>query len=278
MSELHTPLAGLGLRTPHIAEVLTRRPAVGWWEVHSENYFGGGEAIAVLEQVRADYPVSLHGVGLGLGSPDELDPVHLAQLKHLVKRIEPVRVSEHLCWNRMHGRFFNDLLPVPRLDGALPLLSRRISQLQDALGRQVLLENVSTYVTFNHEAVTEAELMAELVASTGCAILLDVNNMYVNALNLGLDPIAEMQRLPLHSVAEIHVAGFETLDDCVIDTHGAPVCDAVLTLLEFALQRFGPQPVLLERDTNLPPLADLLTEYRQIAEVVHSAIRHRQVA
>ncbi|AOY00501.1 DUF692 domain-containing protein [Jeongeupia sp. USM3] len=263
--------AGLGLRSPHVADVLAQRPDVGWWEVHSENYFGGGRAVAQLEAVRADYPVSLHGVGLGLGSAAPLDPVHLAQLKALVGRIEPVLVSEHLCWNRVPGRFFNDLLPVPRIAGALELLAERIDAVQTALGRRILIENVSRYVAFDGESCGEAELLAALVVRTGCGVLLDVNNLYVNALNLGADPLAEIAALPSDCVGEIHVAGFEVCDGVAIDTHGAAVCDAVWALLDAALARFGPQPVLLERDSRLPPLAELLAEYRRLVLRVDAA-------
>ncbi|WP_148714313.1 MNIO family bufferin maturase [Chitinolyticbacter meiyuanensis] len=263
--------AGLGLRSPHIAEVLATWPDVAWWEVHSENYFGGGEPIAALERVRAHYPVSLHGVGLGLGSVDPLDAVHLAQLVALVERIEPIRVSEHLCWNRHDGRYFPDLLPVPRLEGVLPLLAERIGAVQDALGSQLLLENVSGYVAFAGETLTEAELLAELVARTGCGVLLDVNNLHVNTLNLGIDARAELARLPVGGVGEIHVAGFEVFDGRAIDTHGAPVCDAVWSLLDAALACFGPQPVLLERDTRLPPLPALLAEYDMLRARIGAA-------
>ncbi|GHD66900.1 MNIO family bufferin maturase [Jeongeupia chitinilytica] len=273
MNGLHVhPLrAGLGLRSPHVQDVLAQRPDVGWWEVHSENYFGGGRPVAQLEAVRADYPVSLHGVGLGLGSAAPLDPNHLARLKMLAGRIEPAMVSEHLCWNRVPGRFFNDLLPVPRLDGALELLAARVDEVQTVLGRQLLIENVSSYVAFDGETASEAELLAALVARTGCGVLLDVNNLHVNTLNLGIDPLAEIERLPQGCVGEIHIAGFEVCDGTAIDTHGAPVCDAVWALLDAALARFGPQPVLLERDTRLPPLTGLLDEYRQLAARVDAA-------
>lgn len=256
--------AGLGLRGPHAGAVLARQPAVGWWEVHSENYFGGGEPVAALEQVRARYPVSLHGVGLGLGSLETPRAEHLSQLKALVQRIEPVLVSEHLCWNRSGERYFNDLLPVPRVDGAFEVVAEHIDIVQNALGRQILIENVSAYVAFEGELCTEAEMLAGLVARTGCGVLLDLNNLHVNALNLGIDPFAELARLPRHCVGEMHVAGFEWLDDVAIDTHGAPVSDAVWTLLDAALERFGPTAVLLERDTNLPSLDWLLQEYAQL--------------
>lgn len=266
--------AGLGLRGPHAGAVLGRQPAVGWWEVHSENYFGGGEPIAALEQVRARYPISLHGVGLGLGSVEAPRTEHLIRLKALVEHIEPVLVSEHLCWNRAGERYFNDLLPVPRVEGALDVVAQHIDLVQNALGRPILIENVSTYVAFEDEVCTEAEMLADLVARTGCGVLLDLNNLHVNALNLGIDPFAELARLPKHCVGEMHVAGFEWLDDVAIDTHGAPVSDAVWTLLDAALERFGPTAVLLERDTNLPSLDALLQEYAQLERRVLGGSLH----
>lgn len=260
--------AGLGLRGPHARAVLAQRPAVGWWEAHSENYFGGGEPVAALERIRSNYALSLHGVGLGLGSLDAPDADHLEQLKALVERIEPALVSEHLCWNRADGRYFNDLLPVPRVEGALQLVANHVDAVQNALGRRILIENVSTYIAFEEELCTEAQMLAELAARTGCGVLLDLNNLHVNALNLGVDPFDELARLPRHCVGEMHVAGFEWLDDVAIDTHGAPVADAVWTLLDAALDRFGPTAVLLERDTNLPPFDELLGEYRQLEQRV----------
>ncbi|KVG81695.1 hypothetical protein WJ36_13955 [Burkholderia ubonensis] len=269
--------AGLGLRGPHVAGILTARPSVGWWEVHSENYFGGGEPVAALERVREYYEVSLHGVGMGLGSHGAPDAQHLQRLKSLVARIEPALISEHLCWNRAAGRYFNDLLPVPRVDGALALVAAHIDGVQEALGRRILIENVSAYVAFEGETYSEAEMLAELVARTGCGVLLDVNNLYVNALNLKTDPLAEIARLPIYCIGEIHVAGFEWLDDIAIDTHGASVCDDVWTLLDAALARFGPTPVLLERDTHLPSLDALVGEYRQLETHVGKA-RERAMA
>lgn len=263
--------AGLGLRGPHVSTVLERAPRVGWWETHSENYFGGGEPVAALARVRENYPVSLHGVGLGLGSIEAPDDNHLKQLAALVARIEPALVSEHLCWNRSGSRYFNDLLPVPRVQGALELVAQHIDATQNALGRSILVENVSAYVSFERELCTEAEMLGELVARTGCGVLLDLNNLYVNALNLGIDPLAELARLPRHCVGEMHVAGFAWLDTTAIDSHGAPVCDAVWTLLDAALDRFGPTPVLLERDTNLPPLDELLQEYAHVEARVEAA-------
>jgi hypothetical protein len=260
--------AGLGLRGPHAADVLAGTPRVGWWEVHSENYFGGGEPVAALARVREHYPVSLHGVGLGLGSLEAPAADHVKQLAALVARIEPALVSEHLCWNRAGARFFNDLLPVPRVEGALELVADHVDAVQNALGRRILIENISAYVAFENEVFTEAQMLAELVSRTGCGVLLDLNNLHVNALNLGVDPLQELARLPADCVGEMHVAGFEWLDDIAIDTHGATVCDAVWTLLDAALARFGPTAVLLERDTNLPPLDALLQEYAHLEQRV----------
>lgn len=257
--------AGLGLRSPHLPEVLASRQPVAWWEVHSENYFGGGAPLAALQRVRADYPVSLHGVGLGLGNPQGVDARHLEQLAALAAAMEPAAVSEHLCWNRHDARWFNDLLPAPRYAGVVETFCANIDAVQNRLQRPILLENVSAYVQFRDELMSEAELLAELVRRTGCGLLLDVNNLYVNQLNHGVDARAEIARLPLAAVGEIHIAGFEVFDGCVIDTHGAAVTAEVLDLLDWTLQRTGPRPVLLERDTHLPPLAELLAEYQSIA-------------
>lgn len=257
--------AGLGLRAPHVEAVLASRPDVAWWEVHSENYFGGGTPLASLLAIRRDYPLSLHGVGLGLGRLGELDARHLAQLRELVQRVEPAAVSEHLAWNQHAGRHYNDLLPVPRVDGVISHLASRIAQVQDVLQRPLLIENVSAYVGFAGEVIGEGELMAELHRRTGCGLLVDLNNFHVNALNLGVDPLAEIAALPAAAVAEIHVAGFEWFDGTAVDTHGAAVSAEVLALLDAALRQWGPRPVLLERDSNLGEFAKLYQEYLQLA-------------
>ncbi|AZN37096.1 MNIO family bufferin maturase [Iodobacter ciconiae] len=264
--------AGLGLRAPHVAEVLVQRPAVAWWEVHSENYFGGGEPLAALCHLRADYPVSLHGIGLGLGSLSPLDTKHLAQLKQLVARVEPAAVSEHLAWNRHSERYFNDLFPIPRVAGVIEHLVERIVQVQDVLQRPILLENVSSYVGFAGEMISEAELMAELVRRTGCGLLVDLNNFYVNSLNLGLDAEQELSRITGDTVHEIHVAGFEWFEGTAIDTHGAPISTEVLALLRLSLQRWGPKPVLLERDTNLADFSSLFQEYCSLDQFVNESL------
>ncbi|MBM5570564.1 DUF692 family protein [Deefgea chitinilytica] len=255
------PTAGLGLRSPHIQQVLSEQPDVAWWEVHSENYFGGGAAIANLEKIRQDYPISLHGVGMGLGSPDQLDAAHLAALKTLVARIKPHAISEHLSWNRFNGRVYADLLPVPRVEGAIALLAERIQIVQDQLQRPILIENVSSYIQFKDEQYLESEILAELVAQTGCGLLLDVNNFYVSQINLGTNAMHEISQLPLHAVGEIHIAGFEVFDGVAIDTHGAAPVEAVWQILDSVLAQTGPIPVLLERDQNIPELSHFLQEY-----------------
>jgi uncharacterized protein (UPF0276 family) len=260
--------AGLGLRTPHLPAILAAMPDVAWWEVHSENYFGGGAPLATLRHLRSHYPISLHGVGLGLGNLS-LSDSHLEQLATLVAAIEPQAVSEHLAWNAYGEQYFPDLLPVPRLNGALETLSEHIDQVQNRLKRQILLENVSSSVQFAGEFYSEAELLAELVSQTGCGLLLDVNNLYVNQLNFGLDPHAEIAKLPLDAVGEIHIAGFEMVDGVAIDTHGAAPCAQAWQLLQDVLQQTGPRPVLLERDTHLPSWPELLNDYQQLADFYH---------
>ena len=229
--------------------------------MHSENYFGaGGLDRHVLERVRADFPISLHGVGLGLGSAEGFSEMHAATVKQLADWIEPAFVSEHLCWCAGLERNFNDLLPLPYTAEALDLVSARVREFQDLLGRQILVENVSAYVAFAESAVAEGEFIAELVRRTGCGVLLDVNNLYVNQVNLGTGALQQMQWLPPDSVKEIHLAGHLVTDKALIDTHGDRVADAVWRLFDAALERFGPVATLIEWDTDVPALEVLLQE------------------
>ena len=260
--------AGIGLRAPHHREVLERPPDVGWFEAHSENYFAdGGGAIATLERVRERWPVVLHGVGLALGSAGSLDREHLRRLVQLVGRIQPWAVSEHVCWGHAGGRHTNDLLPMPRTEESLRHLAARVGELQDALGRQVLLENVSSYLEFAAAQFSEAGYLAALVAESGCALLLDVNNVYVNARNHGFDAQGYFDELPAAAVREIHLAGHEVTriggEEIRIDTHDRRVCDEVWALYASARRRFGPVPTLIEWDAALPPLATLVEEARR---------------
>ena len=269
---------GIGLRQPHYDELLNTPPPLGFVEVHSENFFAdGGAALAVLHQAREHYPVSLHGVGLALGSAAGLDPWHLDRLARLADRIDPVRVSDHACFARavlpggvVHA---NDLLPIAFTEPSLALMATHVSQVQDRLRRPMLVENLSSYVSFADDAMSEPEFFAQLCQRSGCGMLLDVNNIMVNALNGGAsDPLATcrafIDALPLGIVGEIHVAGYCETPGIVIDDHGSRVRPHVWALCEHALKRFGPLPVLVEWDTDVPPLAVLL------GEAAHAAALH----
>jgi hypothetical protein len=253
--------AGIGLRAPHVAHVLATRPVVGWFEVHSENYYAdGGPALAALDRIRTDYPLSLHGVGLSLGSADPLDTTHLAKLKRLIARVEPAAVSEHLCWSGIGGRHLNDLLPLPYTEEALDHVCTRVAQVQDALGRELMVENVSSYLAFADATIPEWEFVAAVARRTGCRLLCDVNNIHVNAVNHGFDADAYLAALPPAAIGEIHLAGFDASGPCLIDTHGAPVAPEVWALYARAIARFGPRPTLIEWDTDIPAFAVLERE------------------
>ncbi|MHB8471866.1 MAG: MNIO family bufferin maturase [Gammaproteobacteria bacterium] len=253
--------AGIGLRTPHHREVLDTHPAVAWFEVHSENFFAdGGPAHDILTAVRCDYPLSLHGVGLSLGSNDPLNRWHLDKLKTLMERYQPGLVSEHLSWSSVGGRYLNDLLPLPYTEEALRHISTRIQQVQDYLGRQILIENLSSYLQFTNSSIPEWEFIAAVAQHSGCGILLDVNNIYVNSRNHGFDASAYLQAIPVPTVKEMHLAGHTDEGDCLIDTHSRPVAPAVWTLYEQAVRRFGRLPTLIEWDTDVPPLTVLMSE------------------
>ena len=264
VSPLPNPIparAGIGLRHKHFRDLLEQLPAVGWLEVHSENYFGaGGQPLHFLERLRAHYPLSLHGVGLSLGSADALNLDHLGKIKALAQRFEPALVSEHLCWSSVNGRHLNDLLPLPYTEEALDHVCGHISQAQDFLGRQILVENVSSYLQFTESTIPEWEFVAEVSRQTGCGILLDVNNIYVNSVNHGFDPRHFLEAIPVNAVQEIHLAGFDDNGQCLIDTHGKPVSDPVWALYRKAVARFGRVPALIEWDTDIPELAVLLDE------------------
>lgn len=253
--------AGIGLRAPHYPEFLGARPAAGWIEVHSENYFGaGGRDRQVLERLRRDYPVSLHGVGLGLGSVEGYSEEHERRLHALADWVQPAFVSEHLAWGGLAGRHFNDLLPLPFSREALELVAGRVTRLQDRLRRRILLENVTAYLEIGPGEMSEGDFLAALVLRTGCGLLLDVNNLYVNQVNLGRDPLAVMAALDPRSVEEIHLAGHFAGEHCLVDTHGARVAQPVWRLYDAALARFGAVPTLIEWDTDVPPLEVLLQE------------------
>ena len=264
---------GIGLRQPHYRDVFAQTPTLGFLEVHSENFFlDGGASMHALERARAAYPISLHGVGLSLGSADALAEQHLAKLQRLVDRIDPALVSEHLSWGAIGAVHFNDLLPLPFTSDSLAVLTERVDRVQSALKRSILIENISAYVEFRDAEMSETAFLAELARRTGCAILLDINNLYVNAVNFGFDPASRLIDLSAAAIGEIHLAGHTQADGCLIDTHGSRVCAEVWALYRVACERFGPKPTLIEWDTDLPGLDVLLDEAgaaRAIAQ--HSA-------
>jgi uncharacterized protein (UPF0276 family) len=258
--------AGIGLRATHHQELATRGDSeVGWLEAHSENYFArGGLLPAVLGKVRERYPLSLHGVGLSIGSTDPLDRTHLGEIARLVHDYEPMLVSEHLSWGSVGGRFMNDLLPLPYTEESLRHMTDRVRQVQDFLGRQILIENVSSYLRFACSDITEWDFLGALANDSGCGLLLDVNNVYVNAMNHGFDALTFLNALPRNAVQEMHLAGHSIRviegREVRIDTHDSPVCEAVWALYAAAVERFGPVPTLIEWDSNIPALDVLAAE------------------
>lgn len=253
--------AGIGLRDPHAVEIDDTRPAIGWLEVHSENYFGHDRhRHRRLQRLRADFPLSLHGVGLSLGSVDPLDAVHIAALADLVDRYEPWLVSEHACWGSIGGLHSNNLLPLPRTGEAVEVLCRHVEQVQEALGRRIALENVSTYLEFVGAEYSEAGFLAEVAKRSGCGLLLDLNNLHVNQMNHGADAMRAIADIPADQVVAYHLAGGEDRGHTLIDTHSRPVPAAVWALYEQALAVIGWRPALIERDADIPPLADLIAE------------------
>jgi uncharacterized protein (UPF0276 family) len=269
--------SGIGLRSPHVAEVLVTRPAIGWLEVHAENYMGGGPAVRALERIRREYPVSIHVVGLSLGAADGVDAGHLERLAGLVDRIQPMLVSEHLSWSTIGGAYLNHLLPLPYTDETLAVVYANVARAQDRLRRRLLVENPSSYARFEHSPIAEAEFLNELARRSGCGLLCDVNNIYVSCRNLGDDPAAYLDCVDPAAVEEIHLAGHAVNDadgqPILIDDHGSRVTDAVWRLYARGLARFGPVATLVEWDTDIPPLAVLLEEAATAAGMLRTAGR-----
>jgi uncharacterized protein (UPF0276 family) len=265
---------GLGLRTAHYPDFLQSTPAVDWLELVSDNYLvAGGKPLAVLESIRARYPVALHGVSMSIGSPAGPDPQYLRDLARLVRRVEPMWVSDHLCWTGVQGRNLHDLLPLPYTEEALDTVVRNLGQVQDALGGPLLLENVSSYVAFADSQMSESAFLREVVQRSGCLVLLDVNNVFVSAVNHGTDPLAYLQDIPADRVRQIHLAGHTDHGDHLIDTHDHPVVEGVWALYRAALERFGPVATMIERDDRIPPLAELLAELDQARRIAADVAR-----
>lgn len=276
-----TPAVGVGFRTPHFDVIVATRPAVGWFEVHPENYFGGGEPLAQLRVLRCDWPISLHGVGLSLGSAGGIDARHLDRLADLCDRIEPLLVSEHLAWSVTGGVYLNDLLPLPYTEESFNVVAGNVARAQDRLGRRMLIENPSSYLRFASSSLGEAEFLAALAGRTGCGLLCDVNNIVVSCHNVGGDPLGYLEALPPAAVEEIHLAGHAVNDadgtTILIDDHGSVVGPQVWALFEEAVRRFPHAAPLIEWDSNLPTFDVLLGEaktaerrQRRILHEVHN--------
>jgi len=270
-----TSAAGVGLKAEHFAEALATPAADLWFEVHAENYMvAGGARLAMLEAIRRERPISLHGVGMSLAGAADPEPDHLVALKRLVDRFEPVLVSEHLAWSRLDGRCFPDLLPVPRTNEVLSRLAANIGRVQDTLGREILIENPTHYLALRDHQWSETSFLAELARRSGCRLLIDINNVAVGAHNLAFDAAEWLEAIPAKLVGEIHLAGhmLDAEGTLLIDSHDAPVSHDVWQLYESFIARSGPMPTLIERDGNLPPFADLMAERDRAQAVIRGVL------
>ncbi len=272
-----TPAVGIGLRSPHLAAIARDKPATSFLEIHAENYLSASPALQAVEKLRSHYTLSIHAVGMSLGSADGIDEAHLGRVAGLVRCLQPAYVSDHLSWSVTGGRYLNDLLPLPYTEEALDVVVRNVGRLQEALGRQIAIENPSCYLGFAHSTMSEPEFLGELARRSGCGLLLDVNNLHVTAHNLRLDPRAWL-RLPADSITQYHLAGHATNDadgePILIDDHGSRVSDAVWTLFDSVVRRFGSRPTLVEWDTDIPALSVLLEEAQHADRAIRAAAGH----
>ncbi|MGB5834586.1 MAG: DUF692 domain-containing protein [Thiohalocapsa sp.] len=265
---------GLGLRPDHYETVLSERPAVDWFEIISENYMvAGGKPLHYLDRIREHYPMVMHGVSLSLGSSDPLNLEYLNQLKLLAQRVEPVWISDHLCWTGVGGTNLHDLMPLPYTEEAISHLVDRISRVQDHLGRQILIENVSSYVSYRQSEMTEWEFLSEITARADCFLLLDINNIYVSAYNHEFDAREYLNHVPVDRVYQHHLAGHTNEGQYVVDTHDEPVIDPVWALYADAVRRFGSVSVMIERDDDIPPFDELFNELQHAREIHDHALR-----
>jgi len=266
---------GLGLRPRHYNSFLAQPQAVDWLEVISENYMvQGGKPLAMLDRIRADYPIAMHGVSMSIGSVSPLDHGYLQRLRALADRVQPMWVSDHLCWTGVHGTNLHDLFPLPYTEEALRHVAARVREVQETLGRRLVLENVSSYIDYASSEMSEWAFLTALAEEADCLLLLDVNNIYVSGMNHGFDPRTFIDGVPAHRIQQIHVAGHSNLGDVIIDTHDAPVPDEVFDLYAYACRRFGPVSTMIERDDSIPPLEDLIVELDRVRAV---AARHTPV-
>lgn len=272
-----SPGFGLGLRTDHYAELLAAHWRVDWFEILSENYMiPGGKPLAMLDRIRRDYPMVMHGVSMSIGTPDGPDDDYLRELKQLIDRVEPLWVSDHLCWTGVHGRNMHDLLPLPYTEETVHHVARNIRRVQDVLQRRLLLENVSSYVSFNGDTLKEWEFVAAVATESDSLILLDINNIYVSSVNHGFHPHTYLNAIPVERVQQLHLAGHLNKGDHIIDTHDHPVADPVWALYAEALKRFGNVAAMIERDDHIPPLAELVAELDQARAI--AALQREAVA
>lgn len=270
---------GLGLRPEHYRNFRNDRPAVDWLEIISENYMvPGGKPLEHLDAIRRDYPMVMHGVSLSIGSTDPLNMDYLAALRTLIARVQPGWVSDHICWTGVDHANLHDLLPMPCTEEALDHMVARVQRVQDYLGRRIVLENASTYIAFSGDDMPEWEFVAELARRADCWLLLDVNNVYVSAVNHGFDGRRYIDALPVARIRQIHLAGHEDHGDYLIDTHDHPICPGVYDLYRHAIERLGWIPTMIERDDNIPPLAELLAELAQVKAVAASVLPLREAA
>lgn len=265
---------GLGLRTDHYHEILETKPKVDWFEAISENYMvPGGKPLYFLDRIRAEYPLVMHGVSLSIGSTTKFDHDYLRDLKKLADRIEPAWISDHLCWTGVHGQNMHDLLPLPYTEETVDHVVERVKIVQDYLGRQILLENVSSYASYKASTMTEWAFIDEVATRADCLLLLDVNNIYVSSFNHHFDPKAFIDGVPAKRVQQIHLAGHHNHGDYIIDTHDAPVIDPVWDLYHYAVSRLGAVSTMIERDDKIPPLAELVVELQIARDIASQALR-----
>lgn len=269
---------GLGLRTDYYEEILSTKPAIDWVEILSENYLvPGGKPLYYLDKIRAIYPMVMHGVSLSLGSTDPLDMDYLKQLKELAHRVEPAWISDHLCWTGVQGLNAHDLLPIPYTHEAVRHIVSRVQQIQEYLKRPILIENVSSYLTYKESELTEWDFILDIVQQSGCFILLDVNNVYVSSVNHQFNPLDFIHSMPANRVAQIHLAGHSDHGDYIIDTHDEPVVQAVWSLYEASIAHLGPVSTMIERDDNMPPFSELLNEINHAKNIAQKVLSEELV-
>ena len=268
-----SPGFGLGLRTTHYTDFTATPQPVHWLEIISDNYLGaGGKPLHMLDTIRADYPMAMHGVSLSIGSADGLDRSYLQQLRQLAERIEPMWISDHLCWTGLSGHNSHDLLPLPYTVEALGVVVEHVRQVQDTLGRRLVLENVSSYLTYRSDEMTEWQFLREVCERADCLLLLDVNNIYVSSVNHDFDPIEYLQMLPPERVQQIHLAGHSDNGNHIVDTHDHPVAEPVWALYAEACRLLGSVATMIERDDNIPPLPELLVELDRARAIFDSSV------